>query len=1005
MAEIRCPNCGKTNPDFFDVCQFCQTPLKHDSTLRIGDKPTKKNTGELEPVLPDWLKDVRQQARDLAEEDAAQQAAMPKSPKDEPLDFLAGLASQSQGADEEDVPDWLSSLNSTTKKEKSTPPPPATPETDFFAQFNTNQPAPQEPTPREEPLSWQSEPASASADRDELSDWFSKANEETVELPSDADLSQNDSAWGIPGEFTRSAEPPAPKEEEDLSWLRNLEDQARKTGELPKPKQEADWSAELNTPSGSPEQEDLSWLNNLGALPAADASAEEPTSQPQEELSWLNNLGALPSTNEPTPPAAPKEDLSWLNNLGDVPATEPPPQPAQSKEDLSWLNNLGASPQESAAQPSTPQEDLSWLNDFSAPASNEPTSQPAEKEDLSWLNNLGGVPAAEEPATPSSTSEEDLSWLNSFNTAPAAEQPSSPAQEDLSWLNAFGESQPSEPAATDDLSWLNDLQGTSAPLASAPFSEPPADTNQTNTSDTSESSYVPPFVPRRTEPLTPQDDTSIPDWLKSATEAPSMPVNAGQLDQFREDFVPAGPDEPFSWKNFVPEAKMDEEEEQPLSQSPGPFFDPSLTAPVDEASKLSNQDVDSLFSVDMPDWLSQSASPTPEKPQEEIGIHAEGGEALAPVDLPSWVQAMRPVEAVLSETTPVEDLPTEREGPLRGFHGILPAVPIGSSRRPQPIPLKLQATAEQQANSALLEQILASETSPRALVSVPAFGSERLLRWGIATLVLLILGAVLGLRTQFLPISANLPADVDAAAHALDFVPDQSNVLVVLDYEPSLAGEMEATSSPLLNHLASLRHPQLSFVSTSTNGPGLVERLMRNTNLNNPSGLGYLEGQSYFNLGYLPGGESGILGFIQGPQAVLASAGPGGFSQYSAVLLLTDHADSARAWIEQLYGWKQLDPTIANQPLLVVSSAQAGPMLQPYISSQQVNGMLSGLADAARYEQRNSTSSGMARSYWDAFGAGVILAVMLIVLGSLWSLFTALRLRRVEAGEDRQNVH
>jgi Na+-translocating ferredoxin:NAD+ oxidoreductase RnfE subunit len=41
----------------------------------------------------------------------------------------------------------------------------------------------------------------------------------------------------------------------------------------------------------------------------------------------------------------------------------------------------------------------------------------------------------------------------------------------------------------------------------------------------------------------------------------------------------------------------------------------------------------------------------------------------------------------------------------------------------------------------------------------------------------------------------------------------------------------------------------------------------------------------------------------------------------------------------------------------------------------------------------------MARSYWDAFGIGVILAVALIVLGSLWSLVTNVRARRVEAGE------
>jgi len=47
MADIRCSHCGKDNPDFFDVCQFCQSPLKPESMLHIGDEPTKKDTGEL----------------------------------------------------------------------------------------------------------------------------------------------------------------------------------------------------------------------------------------------------------------------------------------------------------------------------------------------------------------------------------------------------------------------------------------------------------------------------------------------------------------------------------------------------------------------------------------------------------------------------------------------------------------------------------------------------------------------------------------------------------------------------------------------------------------------------------------------------------------------------------------------------------------------------------------------------------------------------------------------
>ena len=102
MADILCPNCKQNNPDFLDVCQFCQTPLKPESMVHIGEKPTKKGTGELENALPEWLKDMRQQSRESAEEDAAQTAAQPKVQKNEAPDLLAGLASQTRRAEDEE---------------------------------------------------------------------------------------------------------------------------------------------------------------------------------------------------------------------------------------------------------------------------------------------------------------------------------------------------------------------------------------------------------------------------------------------------------------------------------------------------------------------------------------------------------------------------------------------------------------------------------------------------------------------------------------------------------------------------------------------------------------------------------------------------------------------------------------------------------------------------------------------------------------------------------------
>ena len=812
--------------------------------LQIGEKPTKKNTGELEPILPEWLRDVRQQARESAEEDAAQ----PKVQKNEPPDLLAGLASQA-GADDDAIPDWLAGINPATTAKPSESP----------------AREPDSSMAQEDRLSLMGKPEDQSdvrEEKDELSEWFSRASEQ-------------------PGEPL-----------------------AFEPGES---------------------QDDLDLMGNL------DASAA--------------------SVQQPTPP--------------------------KEQEDLGWLHDLEASSKRSA-EPLAPRPDLGSMPDD---ASSQPSS---EKEDLSWLNNLGGI---SEPSQP----------FDQTQGRPLPAQPAAP-QEDMSWLDNLGgtlePSQPTQPpAAPEDLSWLNDLGGTSE-LPKPELAKPSSDVPDFSS---------PILSPRRTAPLSEEaENESLPDWLKSATEEPSMPpLGAGALNWFASHDLdgnqPAATQEsPASLPGEMPGLS----EETP----PPPFGQAQEirgSTASSESPPASNQDVDSLFSMDVPDWLSN-----PESGLSEVSLQgaeippAEAGESLAPVELPSWVQAMRPVEAFISESAAgTDDQALEREGPLAGLRGVIPLLPIGSSRRPKALSLTLQATAEQQAGAALLEQILAGETTPRPLVTTSSVVSQNILRWVLTGLVMVVLGAMIGLRSRGMPVSTALPVEVSAASNAVTNIAEDSPVLVVVDYEPALAGEMEAVSGPLLDNMVLLRHPKLSFLATSPNGSALVERLVTHTKINGPApdGLGYQPGMQYFNLGYLPGGSAGVLAFIQSPQTAMPAADVENFAQYAAVIVLTDHAESGRMWVEQLDARKQSDPALASQPLVMVASAQAGPLLQPYVSSRQVAGMISGLPDAARYESVNNVPPGMVRTYWDAFGIGLLLAVILITFGSLWSLFTGIRLRRAGA--------
>jgi hypothetical protein len=806
MADIRCPSCGKNNPDFLDNCQFCQTPLKPESMVHTGESPVKKNTGELEPILPQWLKDVRQQGRESAAEDAAEEAAKPKVQKNEPPDLLAGLASQAKD-DEEEIPDWLRSINPVTQPSpaaSSAPPP----ESDFFAQFGASEPASPEPQasePAQENIpSWmagstEAPPAQAAQEKDELSEWFAKA----------------------------SAESSAPMEVES---------------DLP------EWTSPSESPSYA--------------------------------------------------------------------FKEPPPQP-RADEDLSWLRSLEESSKEEAAptqqQPSESQSELSWLNDLGDATSDVPPGRPAADEPPTWVRKMGGVEAGAPPRSPE----------------PAEEKP---AESNPIWLQNVEEE-----------------QGSNVPPEKvSPFTRP-------------------------TGPL--RDviaDDSMPEWLTKATEEPSMPAPGALSDWFRETDL-------------------------------APLPAPSPDSDASNVSTPSSSDVDSLLSVDLPDWLARpepDSAEAPSKPRDD---------SLAPVDLPSWVQAMRPAESAVPGVPRRASQPTESEGPLAGLEGVIPTAPIGSSRKPKTISLKLQATDEQHAGAALLEKILASETTARPIVTQANIASQRALRWALSGLFLVVLGAMAFMRTVSMPISASLPLEVQSVSSTIARLPQSPLVLVVMDYEPALAGEMEAVSGPMLDQLASATRARLVFISTSPNSTALVRRLLTNTGISTPienNGLAYKAGENYINLGYLPGGYTGVREFLESPTTVLPQAGQvvnfsvGKFTDYAAVIVLTDHAESGRVWVEQLYARNRADATFFSvQPVLFAASAQAGPMLQPYYDSQQITGLVNGLADAARYEYVNSSRPGTARRYWDSFGVGLLMATAAIVLGSLWSLAAGLRARRSgEAG-------
>jgi hypothetical protein len=175
------------------------------------------------------------------------------------------------------------------------------------------------------------------------------------------------------------------------------------------------------------------------------------------------------------------------------------------------------------------------------------------------------------------------------------------------------------------------------------------------------------------------------------------------------------------------------------------------------------------------------------------------------------------------------------------------------------------------------------------------------------------------------------------------------------------------------------------------------------------AGHNYQAGQQYVNLGYLAGGPSGVLYFaispakaapftLDGQQAwqLPPLQGIQKLSDFAAVIVLTDNADSGRVWIEQV------GSTIGNTPILMAISAQVEPLILPYYDSGQIKGLVTGLAGGEAYGQtfvRPDAQTGLAQRYWNSFSVGTLVAEILVLVGALWSAFTGWRARRDKSGE------
>jgi hypothetical protein len=422
---------------------------------------------------------------------------------------------------------------------------------------------------------------------------------------------------------------------------------------------------------------------------------------------------------------------------------------------------------------------------------------------------------------------------------------------------------------------------------------------------------------------------------------------------------------------------------------------------------------------EMPDWLRalrgvtpakgtgrtdflhalQGAEPAPEaEPASTPGPREDSGEGqgLTQAALPAWLAAMRPVDVELTGLADEADTYEERVGVLAGMRGVLRAEPTVALPRKSTVQVhKLDVSEGQAAQVKLLINLLTSEGQARPAPKTRVrFGLliERLI------LVAVLLTAILlppYLVPGLFPPPAAITPETQAAFATIEGLPVDRPALVVMDYDPANAGELDPAADALISHLMRRGIPVVTL-STRPLGAAMGDRVLTQASetLSQTTGFQYAAGTHYLNLGYLPGGAVGIAQFAADPHSAITSDFSGrpdvwgqpvvsrvsSLNDFGALVLVTASPDSARAWLEQTQA------SAVQPPLLAAVSAGADPLVRPYYETDppRLRGLVSGLFAADQY-QRQAGQPEASTLAWqrDMLGSGVFAAAILLAGGNL----------------------
>jgi hypothetical protein len=407
-----------------------------------------------------------------------------------------------------------------------------------------------------------------------------------------------------------------------------------------------------------------------------------------------------------------------------------------------------------------------------------------------------------------------------------------------------------------------------------------------------------------------------------------------------------------------------------------------------ESPPIPTPDIGELLRPDaMPEWMRRPEGAESEG-EESAGQKGTGQEGLEQADLPRWLEAMRPIQAV---NVPTEDEErVESVGPLAGLRGVLSAEPVvAMPRRPGILSGSIDAAPAQMAAADMLRRLLIEPEVRAARRAARAMSWMPVLRKAVALLLLLaVIFPLAGGGAIFSPPGA-LPAAGLMAGALVESLPADRPVLAAFEYDASSAPELETGAAALLGHLARRNIP-ITIISTQPNGATLAQGLI---NTGGVTDVGMPVVQK--NFGYVAGGASGLRGLVHNMRDLLGISevdwGASGLSaiqgvgDFSMILVIAARPQTVRDWVEQVH------TAAPNTPMIAVVSAASDALVYPYTqgSKPSIQGMIAGYAGAQSYGAKflpgAATYSGTDLR-WQAFGMGSMVSVLILIVGSITSL-------------------